>query len=409
MSNDNPYVLSGFADGFTRGLDLYWRQHDRMQAEEDRKLQRQYQEEDRQYKLEDREQQTKLGRLQLEKGEQDVKLGQLNVQEAEAKAPFYAESAQAEADNKRGQGAEARARARLLDEQTTASKDYRRASEYEAQIDEANKIFGEHLAEEFKDPTFIENGRLVDDIFTGNQANEQMLQQHKTTVMNWVHRAAKPVWDRGVGKPLNPQVAAKLGLDPKTAKVISIVPVDIRVNNERGTAVFELSVTAADANGNEKTYPAPMTEGRTSNPDDPVKEIPLWKLEQAAQAGGKFAHAADEIGRKGGNIGDVSAWIKGRKASGPKGKGTGSSKGWKSTNVPGMFLNGDTGEVKYNGELINDIQAQQLAGKFGLKAIEIYDTPEEAAAAGKKFATEIQGGQPEEQEVHIYMPGAEPQ
>lgn len=410
--SDNPYMLGGFGEGFTRGLELAWKSHDRQVAEEDRQ---------RQYRLQEEElgQRKQLFGLQLEKGQQDVELGKLSLEEAKAKAPFAADAVKAQAAAHRGQAAESRAKAGLYEEQTAAAKGYRKASEAQAKMEELNRKFGEHIADQIEDPQWIERGRLVDDIINGGQANENTLNQHKGDIMSWLDQTAKPIWDETVGKPLSEPVAKAQGLDPKKAKILEVHPVDIHVHNERGTAVFELQVTATDGN---KTvvYNAPMTENRTSDPKDFVKEIPLWKLEKMAQAGGMFAHIADEAGQQGKSPSDVRAWIKGQLANPVKGHTS-------AAKVPAQiqviqkygdtkFKNEPDADKRYQmaaDELSKRVDYQKITNRVNaIMANDNSDPPltyEQARQMAEEEAYGKAAGGEEEEVIDVYMPGAEPQ
>lgn len=83
------------------------------------------------------------------------------------------------------------------------------------------------------------------------------------TYLNALNQVMAPDIKRGVGEE-----------DPITGRTVTDKRLGMILPSENGKLVFEVEVTL----DNGEKYFAPVTEGRTSNPDDPVKEIPIDKF-----------------------------------------------------------------------------------------------------------------------------------
>ncbi|MGL4638553.1 MAG: hypothetical protein ACRCVX_02325 [Shewanella sp.] len=83
------------------------------------------------------------------------------------------------------------------------------------------------------------------------------------TYLNALNQVMAPDIRRGVGET-----------DPNTGRTVTDKRLGMILPSENGKLVFEVEVTL----DNGEKYSAPITEGRTSNPDDPVKEIPVEKF-----------------------------------------------------------------------------------------------------------------------------------
>jgi len=256
----NPYMHSGFADGFVQGFQL---------MSDAKERERRAAMEQKEFALREKE----FGMREEEHGQNMLKLKQETDPEYQ-KARIRGLNAQA-AMAEESTAASRETRAKVKEYETAKEKLYR--------IKKAQAVGGQ-VAKNLRDPEYLENGmavgRVLETIKAGDISKVEPALFQKS--MKWVAKTYEHEIKSGVGKEINAVTARQQGV-PVGSK-ISDAELSNFYTSEDGQIVMELKVQVTAPDGSIHYYNAPVTKNRSSDPTDEVRMVSFEELERIGTA-----------------------------------------------------------------------------------------------------------------------------
>ncbi len=273
MSNDNPYVLEGFGEGFERGIRI-------VNDYQDRKFRKQQAE--RQAQMEDekmgmaREQfgmeKQKFG-LEQKKSEQDYELAKQKGAREEAMQP-------AEIASKKAKAASDYAEASLNNEKVHQQR-RSDALDVASASEENLKKYGPDIADGLETPGYIDDaGELSEYILNG--AKQPMTPELKAKGLGVINRTYAKDIKIGLNEKIGAQSRKENPNIPADAVIIDKRAIDFHPDDQGNTAL-ELEVTARDSKGNTYYFKAPKTHRGSGEADDTIAFIPAQRAQEIAK------------------------------------------------------------------------------------------------------------------------------
>lgn len=264
----NPYMLGGFEEGFSKGLDIVWKMEDRKVAKEDREDRLSKEREDREAQVEERG---------LRKKEHELRVQEAERAAASAETPEEAIQRRREEGEERRLGLKERKYKQGRQEKTDYFDDTEKLHTSAEQVLEG---ITETIA---SDPEW---GNKMQALYGAIKADEWHRPEVYSTGLDLLRKTYSKVIQQGINSPVSDRTAKEQGVPPGSVIVDKQLK-SFAVDEKTGDVVLVLEVIT-EKDGVRKAYDAPYTKNRTDAPDDEVLVLTKDSFEKMFRGGAEI-------------------------------------------------------------------------------------------------------------------------
>lgn len=277
--SQNPYMYSGFADGFTRGFELVSNEKDRRKQRELQARGLELQEGADQRAAESHTQEKTYRGLQITKMQKEASPeGQKRDEEMRL----------LDMEGKRANIRQSDAGVALSNQNVRVSKqeqkdkdDYKKTVKTLSSVEQAQSVLGS-LGKNLS-PQLVQDGLDFVGLAEALQAGDVSKINPKSyqSAIRWLNSSHEGLINSGVGKTIDADTAQQHGI-PIGSKILGAKLMNINMDEE-GNSIMQLSMRVKSPTGEEFTYEPPVTEDRESGPDSAIRVVPAEKLLEIAK------------------------------------------------------------------------------------------------------------------------------